>query len=731
MVLPIILIVVSVLLQFVAAWLALRNVHLTERRSTWIILGIAVALMGVRRMITLVDWLDTGPVAHHNISAEIVGVAISILMVIGIAMLRPILRSMKSLNTDLSESRELYRDLFETAQVGIYRTTPDGQILAANPKLVEMLGYHTVEELSRINVEDEGYGANYSRAHFKEMVEREGTVRGLESGWLRRDGSMLYVQENATAIRSVDGNVKYYAGTIEDVTDRIEAETALKHSREHMAVTLRSIAEGVITTDIDQLVLSMNPTAERLTGWKEAEAVGRHLVDVFRLEDGDDPLAGLRRHRKDRKTPLPFRAEGVLIASDQAKRTVTRIASILKGDDNELVGTVLVFNDVTEQRRLEAEAMRTQRVESIALLAGGIAHDFNNVLTSALGHTGMAIEEARAKGAISGHLVDAEAALMRARGLTRQLQTFARGGEPEKRPTSMEDVINESIFFILRGSNVRCDVEIEPGIRAVNVDPVQLGQVIQNLVMNADQAMPDGGVMTLAVKNKDICEPNRYGLPEGQYVSAVVTDTGMGIASDDIGRIFDPYFTTKSSGKGLGLAVSFSIVKNHDGALVVDSKVGEGTLFEILLPAEEQEPERPVVFSGRVDGAGRRILVMDDDPDVQKILKSMITALGFDVEVVPEGTTAIRRFREAQEGGSPFVAVFLDLTVPGGMGGQATLKTLRRLDPDVRAIVASGYSEDLIVAEAKKHGFHSSVTKPFRLEELARVLSEVIREDGG
>jgi signal transduction histidine kinase/ActR/RegA family two-component response regulator len=391
-----------------------------------------------------------------------------------------------------------------------------------------------------------------------------------------------------------------------------------------------------------------------------------------------------------------------------------------------MLGVVLDLTDrkrqEREQRRLEDELARASKLESLGVLAGGIAHDFNNILTAVVANLSLAGHRVGRDHPARARIDEAARASERARDLTRQLLTFARGGAPVKTATAVEEVLRESAGFALQGSRSRAECVPAPGLWAVDADPGQLGQVVHNLVLNADQAMPAGGIVRLAAENVTLVAGELPPLPSGRYVRVRVSDQGAGIAPEIVDRVFDPFFTTKASGSGLGLATAYSIVRRHGGHIRVDSSLGEGTTFELHLPAaagdvapRATEPERPQRGAGRV-------LVMDDDPHVRALAAECAGELGYDAVVTTDGEAAIRAWEDARAAGRPFDVVVMDLTVPGAMGGREAVQVLRARDPNVRALVSSGYFNDPVLAEHAAYGFVGAIQKPWRLEELARVL---------
>ncbi len=363
----------------------------------------------------------------------------------------------------------------------------------------------------------------------------------------------------------------------------------------------------------------------------------------------------------------------------------------------------------------------------MSILAGGIAHDFNNILTAILGNIGLAMMKNGKLGEEElNSLVQAEKACFRAQELSEQLLTFAKGGAPIKKVTSLVKLVKESAKLTLAGSKSLCDFALPDNIWSVEIDEGQINQVISNLLINADQAMPKGGIIKIEVENIVVAEGSNLPLSEGKYVKLAFIDQGIGIPSQYLDKIFDPYFTTKQKGSGLGLATAYSIIIKHSGYIKVESQFGVGTTFEIFLPAREamtssasEEPVTPIIGQGR-------ILVMDDDEKIREVLCRLLSKLGYEVDSASDGSQALEKFIKAKESGRTIAAVILDLTVPGGMGGKETIDRLLRIDPQVKAIVSSGYSEDPIMANFKKYGFSEVIAKPYRVVDLSRILRRVV-----
>ncbi|MBI2471893.1 MAG: response regulator [Planctomycetes bacterium] len=391
---------------------------------------------------------------------------------------------------------------------------------------------------------------------------------------------------------------------------------------------------------------------------------------------------------------------------------------------------IVIIRDITERKRRGEELIRTDKLESLSILAGGIAHDFNNLLAGIVGNISVARSLVNTEDKIYTLLADLEKASLKAKNLTLQLLTFAKGGAPIKQTASVAGFIRDSAAFALSGSNVKCDFSIAEDLWPVEVDAGQMTQVIHNLIINAKQAMHKGGTIKVSAKNTTVNAENNLPIKDGKYIKITIQDTGVGISEKHISKIFDPYFTTKEGGSGLGLSTSYSIIKNHGGFIAVESAVGIGTTFTVHLPASQKEfiPKKDVEEQ-LIPGKGR-ILVMDDEAFVRDVAGRMLTKLGYEVDFARNGDEAIGLYKKSKDSGYPFDAVIIDLTIPGGMGGKETIQKLLEIDPDVKAIVSSGYSDDAIMSDYRKYSFSGVIAKPYRIEELSKTVHMVLSETG-
>jgi PAS domain S-box-containing protein len=505
---------------------------------------------------------------------------------------------------------------------------------------------------------------------------------------------------------------------------RRKVEGALRESEEKYRAIVENIEEGYYEIDLVGTFTFVNDSACRIVGWSKEELVGktyREFVDEACEESLNTLFAQVRTTRKSEKA-----YQCGLLAKGGARRDVEISVSLIMDSTDQPTGFRGCCRDMTEFRRANEELRKLEKLESLGVLAGGIAHDFNNLLTALQGNIALAGLLTQTDDRVSQLLDEAERACERARTLTGQLLTFSKGGAPIKKTVLVEKLARGCCEFALTGSNVRCEFEFPEELWPVEADEGQLAQVFSNLVINANQAMERGGVIRVSGENVVLDNGNCLPLAAGKYVMVSVADQGCGISADSLGKIFDPYFTTKPSGSGLGLASSYSIVKNHQGVIGVESTLNVGTSFHVYLPASEgKHMEEGCSEEGPVMGQGK-ILLMDDEEAIRQLAKDALPLLGYEVAVASDGAEAVGLYIRARDSGHPFDAVIMDLTVPGGMGGFEATQMLRQIDPDITAIVSSGYSNDPIMADYREHGFAGIVEKPYSYRDLGNVLNSLL-----
>lgn len=507
-----------------------------------------------------------------------------------------------------------------------------------------------------------------------------------------------------------------------DITDKKRAEENLKNEKERISVTLRSIGDGVIATDITGRVILMNKVSEALTGWSFADAEQRPLAEVFNIinettgKPCENPVDAVLRTCSS----VELENHTVLIAKDGRQRIIADSGAPIFDSDSSIIGVVLVFRDVTEKSKMRDTIARTQRLESLGILAGGIAHDFNNLLGGIFGYIELA-KEVTSEPHVRNYLEKAFFTMNRARGLTQQLLTFAKGGGPILKTISIANLVADSAKFALSGTNVNVRCEFTEGLWQCNVDENQFGQVIDNIVINGQQAMPLGGAICISVKNITIPPGGHHSIKAGDYVNVSISDSGAGIPKENLPLIFDPFFTTKQKGSGLGLVTCYSIVRKHGGSIDVVSELGKGTTVQIYLPAADGDAMGSSIPAPPEKRGSGKVLVMDDEDFLREILGNMLSLLGFAPVCVANGEDAVSAVRAATQGDS-FVAAILDLTIPGGMGGQETAQAIHAINPQIPVFVSSGYSEDPVIANPTAFGFVASIIKPFRKNQLCEIL---------
>jgi len=616
-----------------------------------------------------------------------------------------------------------YKDLLESLQDGVCDVDLHGRIRGSNHALRRMLGYDE-EELVRLTfwAITPPRWHELERATLREQLQRHGRAAPFEKELVRRDGTVFPVETTVYRALGPDGSTSGHWAIVRDLSERRQAEEQLRSTAAMLRIVFDNAQDGFLLAYAGtRRFHSGNRRMCELLGCSMEELSTLRVDDIHPPEDLPQILENFARQisgDQPLSTDVPVcRRDGAVFYADILASPVTI------GGERLLLGS---FRDVTAQRAREAEIQRAERLESVGLLAGGIAHDFNNILTGITGHASLARRRAGADPELQRLLGETERAAMRARELTQQLLTFARGGAPVRLVASLADLVQEAAVFSLRGSETALELQLPADLWPVEMDRSQIGQVVQNLVINASQAMAGGGLVSILAANLEHHPPPLDPLPPGRYVRLTVRDRGCGIPPEDQARIFDPYFTTKEGGSGLGLAVCYSIVRKHAGRISVESTPGRGTSFHVALPASALPLAPPAPASSPVQPPRRRrILVMDDDEGVRSVAEQILTLLGQEVACAREGREALRLLQEARAGQRPFELVILDLTVPGGMGGLECLEELRQLDPTVPVVVSSGYANAPVLAEHQRYGLAGILAKPYRIEEVRELLARV------
>ena len=564
------------------------------------------------------------------------------------------------------------------------------------------------------------------RTKDQEMLAKSEAQR-IEEHIITPYGEDLFFDIWKTPYIGPDGKLLGMIGICRDINELKKVQQEAEEEKERLSVTLQSIGDGVITTDVEGKVVFINRAAEQLTGWNNADAVGKASIEIFRIFDETrerpslDPVAKILQTGKR----LALSRDAVLESKNGMRLSIADSGAPIRDREDRIIGVVIIFRDITQEKKMDQERVKIRKLESVGILAGGIAHDFNNLLSAILGNIELASSGVPEHGKIWSLLADAQKATERATKLTYQLLTFSKGGEPIKERTSLPELISESANFVLHGSLVSCEFSFADDLWTIHADSGQISQVIQNIILNAKDAMPHGGRIRVACRNvNDLASGLLLRRHKGNFVRITVQDTGTGIRQEIMESIFDPYFTTKKEGNGLGLAICHSIIKKHGGHITVHSEPQQGTTFSIYLPAMPVSVQADAAPQAQEESVtSTKIMVMDDDMMLRTLAQSQLAALGHEAVLVQDGAEAISIYQEMMESENPIDLVVLDLTIPGGMGGKETAQKLLQLDPDAKLIVASGYSNDPVMAEYTEYGFRAAVAKPFTLKELRKAIA--------
>ncbi len=656
--------------------------------------------------------------------------------------------------------------ILETMSDALFLILPDGSIAHAN-KAARVL-FHEEDDRFQGNRFE-----NFIRTDTPFLKRSASGVFGLDAVMgdtpaetvLSVNGKAVPLSIAGKTMYDNDGEVLGTVVTMRDISERVDAEMALREShclleervrqrteelrhayaeladeRERLATTLRSIGDGVITSDLQGSIVFLNKAAEALTGWSTQEATGQPVRDVLNITSRNDRLKALdlvnetiaSGMRTELSTPVRLKTR------NGDEKIIDDSTAPIKNYDGVVIGVVIVFRDVTEKEKLEEELFRAKRMESIAVLAGGIAHDFNNLLTGINNNLFMCKMAAHNNSDVVGIVNKSEVEILRAQQLAMQLLTFAQGGEPILAICSPRALVEESIGFFMSGSDSAYDLQFDTDLMNIRMDRGMMEQALSNLIVNAEQAMPGGGTVFVSAHNAIIDEKRvdrekqiPVHVPPGTYVRINVRDNGTGIPEDIRDKVFDPFFSTKGSGRGLGLSIAQSIIRKHGGAITIEPGVDKGTSFLLYLPAiEASAPEQVDVAQARLpdfeDGGGGKILLMDDEKTIRQTTGKILEMMGYRVATAADGNEAVALYHNAFTSGAPFDLVILDLTVPGGMGGRECLKRLVEIDPEVNAIVSSGYSTDAVMAKYVEYGFRGVLRKPYAVESLQECVREVL-----
>ncbi len=608
----------------------------------------------------------------------------------------------------------------------------NGDLVYINKEAHESRGY-THDEMMRLSLRSLAVPEQALRleSRITELVQKGEAT--FESAHFRKDGSVMPIEVHARLV-DTDGRRLIYS-IARDISERRRTADALRESEARYRKLVESVTDYMYTVDVvdgSPVATRHGPGCVAVTGYTSAEYdADPHLwYKMICPEDGESVLRQADLVQADHPvSPLEHR----IIHKDGSTRWVRNTPVPRHDKTGRLIAYDGLISDITERKRLEEDLLKAKKLESVGILAGGIAHDFNNLLSIILGNISFARMHLHADNRATAFLTDAERACGHAKELSYRLLTFSKGGEPVKRVTSIAGLIRESAALVLSGSNIACDLCIPEGLCPVEVDCGQMQQVLNNLLLNAKEAMPGGGHIRISAENIALTEHDRPPLPAGRYLMMIVRDEGKGIPEEHLEKIFDPYFTTKGPGSrrgmGLGLSICHSIISKHAGLITVRSGEGRGTEFAVYLPAASSVPD-PDAPEGEdkspyIRGRGR-VLLMDDEEGLRDIATEILAFLGYDATTVKDGQEAVETYRAAMAGGDGFAAAILDLTVQGGRGGADVVREIREMDPHARCVVSSGYADDPLMADYAQHGFVGAISKPYTVGELGMLLQRVI-----
>ena len=615
--------------------------------------------------------------------------------------------------------------LVESSFVGVF-IVEDGILEFVNSRFVEILGYQHEEVVGRPMLD-------FIAPAFRTIVDEKNKLHEkdrrdhlrYEAKVLKKDGEEIYVE--IISNRTIYEGNPAIQGTLIDNTTRRQALQVILASEERFRTLAKSSYDIISEHDAEGVFLYLSPNIKEILGYEPYELISTPFFNYMHEAD----RAGAKR---EFQKIVSERTSGRVTFRYRSKRgewlwIESTGRSYVTGSGQ--MQAILVSRDITNQRKMQEEIFKASKLESVGVLAGGIAHNFNNILTVILGNISLArsyftVDDEEPLQVLS----DAERACLSAQDLTAQFLTFAKGGEPVKKNVRIEQLLKDTIDLALRGSQAKCKYFFAEDLWHLEVDKGQINQVFHNLVINADQAMPGGGLIKVSATNENLSPPHDLPLPDGPYVRIVFSDEGVGISEKNLAKIFDPYFTTKKKGSGLGLATAYSIIKSHNGLLMAESFPGQGTTFLIYLPAMKTQVVSGKEESDHASDAGTisngKVLIMDDEETIRKSVGRMLNRLGYEVGLAEDGEQAINLYRCAYETKRPFDAVLIDLTIPGGMGGKETIERLREFDPEIKAIVSSGYSNDPVMSDYEAYGFRNVIAKPYRFDSLGQIINETI-----
>ena len=633
----------------------------------------------------------------------------------------------KSTEEKLLQSEQFFKDISLSLADWIWEIDKNGIYTYCSKNVYSVLGYDSKEIVGKspfdfmLPKEAEEVGNI-----FEEIYRQKKPIKDLVNWNITKDGKKVCLQTNGVPLFDKKGNLTGFRGVDKDITERKKSEEFFKLHSEIM----NNMAEGVFLIGInDGIIKYSNPKIESMFGYTSEEMIGKH-VSILNCPDDRTPVQTAKEIVEVLAKIDKWQGEIHNIKKDGTTFWSYANCSTFNHPDFGKV-IVSVQSDITERKKYEKLYLQSQKMEAIGTLAGGIAHDFNNIMMGIFGYISLAKLKISKDHPVYKFLENSELSMERATSLTTQLLTFAKGGDPVTENIRLDRFIEDTSNFDLSGSSIKPVFKYAKDLWKAKVDKGQIQQVFSNLIINARQAMPEGGTLYILLENADISKDVIPDLNQGRYIRITVQDEGAGIDPKHLDKVFDPFFSTKETGRGLGLATVYSIIKKHNGLINIASKLGKGTTFTLYLPASESQPllktKQSVELKTTKKLQASKVLVMDDDKTVCNFVKEVLSVRECAVSEASGGKQAIEMYKQSIDDREPFDIVIMDLTIPGGIGGKETVKEFLKINPKVKCIVSSGYANNPVMANYSKYGFKGVITKPYSPSKLLDVLNQVLK----
>jgi PAS domain S-box-containing protein len=634
----------------------------------------------------------------------------------------------KRTQEELKKSEEKYRTILENIEEGYYEVDLSGNFTFFNDSIQKILGYDR-NELRGMNNRQYTDQENAKKLYqaFNKVFTTGRPTKEFDWKIIRKDGSERYVEASVSVLKDSEGKPMGFRGIVRDITERKEAEEALRDSKEKYRLLVDHAHDGIFIAQ-GGLIKFQNPKAQEILGCSAHELPETPFIDLIHPEDRR--FLPKRQERRPKGEDIPS-TYSVRITKNSGEELWVRINAVdIKWEGEP--ATLNFASDITFEKRLEAQLLQAQKMEAIGTLAGGIAHDFNNILSSVIGYTELAIEEVSKGGLLHSNLQEVLKAGRRARDLVRQILAFSRQSDQELKPLEISPIIKDTLKLLRASLPSTIDIKqhIGANLGTVMTDPTHVNQILMNLCTNAAHAMGEnGGILDVSlekVKNGTDVGVRFAGLSSGPYLKLTVSDNGYGMTPEVRERIFDPYFTTKEKGEGtgLGLAMVHGIVKSHGGTITVYSEPEMGSTFHVYLPIMETETDQDTGTEETVPTGSERILFVDDEQPIADIAKQMVEQLGYTVVTKTSSLEALELFRAKPD---EFDLVITDMTMPN-MTGEELANELMFIRPDIPIILCTGFSRRVTEKKAKAMGIQAFILKPILKQELAETIRRILDE---